>query len=117
LGESNKEHMLIVLKKDIREFNNTITHEIGHALNQVPEPNKQPPGLLPHPHQYTGHGGIGSHCNSVKKGDKHISGTLVNNEYLTGICVMFHAEDKTCIDRFCDICIPYVKATEVTKCG
>jgi hypothetical protein len=33
LGESGNPHMLVVFdKSDVRDFNNTVTHEIGHAL-------------------------------------------------------------------------------------
>lgn len=97
--------------------NNTISHEIGHALNQTPKPGMQPKGLPVHPHQYTKHGGIGSHCNTVEKGGKHQKGTLKKDVYQSGICVMFHAGDSKCINKFCDVCIPYVKATDVNEFG
>lgn len=124
LGESSQNgepHMLIVFDKDDpRDFQNTVSHEIMHALNQTPEPTKQPDGLPDHPHQYTGHGGSGSHCNTVDDGSgNHVKGTekTVGGEkvFTTGICAMFHAGDETCIDRFCDICEPYLRAQKMTE--
>ena len=67
---------LVYDASDERDFQNTIVHEIGHALNQTPAPGAQPAGLADHPNQYTGHGGTGSHCNTVADGTgKHVAGT------------------------------------------
>jgi hypothetical protein len=113
LGESSGNNMLIVYDpKNVRDFNNTISHEIGHAVNQTPLPGKQAPSLPNHPRQYTGHGGIGSHCNTAKG---QIAGKLnIEKEYSSGICVMFHAGDDSCINEFCNICASYVKATDIS---
>ena len=120
LGESGTPHMLIVLEKsDPVDFQNTVGHEIMHGLNQTVEAGKQPDGLPNHPHQYTGHGGSGSHCNTVLgAGGKHSKGTeaTVDGEkvFTTGICAMFHSKDSTCINRFCDVCEPYLRAEDFT---
>ena len=130
LGESGKPHMLVVFDaSDVRDFNNTVTHEIGHALNQTPDPGKQSPGLPKHPRQYRDHGGIGPHCHTDKnaKGE-FVDGKVVEvpdpddpkkkvKEFLTGVCVMFHQGDTRCIDEFCPTCEPYVKATDVSAFG
>jgi hypothetical protein len=117
LGESSGNNMLIVYDpKNIRDFNNTISHEIGHAINQVPVPGKQASSLPNHPRQYTGHGGIGSHCNTIKKfSGEQVAGKLNNsNEYSSGVCVMFHAGDDSCINEFCKACVPYINATDIS---
>lgn len=115
LGESNVFQILAVFDpSDVTDFNNTLTHEIGHAFNQVPEPSNTVPGLIKHPNQYTGHGGIGSHCHTIIDGSGNESaGSLDGNgEYPTGVCVMFHAGDSSCINRFCSFCESYVKGTD-----
>lgn len=120
LGESNGHQILAVYDpNDKTDFCNTLTHEIAHTFNQVPESGKLPPGLTAHPRQYTGHGGTGSHCNTVLDGaGKQAAGSLnPSNEYGTGVCVMFHAGDSSCIDEFCDTCVPYVKATDMSGFG
>ncbi|KMQ49685.1 hypothetical protein CHISP_3403 [Chitinispirillum alkaliphilum] len=109
LGECNGSKLLAVYTEPV-DFNNTIAHEIGHAFNQVPLPSRVPPGLEAHPRQYTEHGGIGSHCNTVIEEGKQVAGSVANGIYRTGICVMFHAGDSSCINRFCDICETYLKA-------
>lgn len=55
-----------------KDFNETVTHELGHLFNQTPKSAKKPPSLKNHQWQYVGHGGSGSHCRdganlSVKK--------------------------------------------------
>jgi len=115
LGESAGHQILAVSDpKDPNDFNNTLTHEAAHSFNQVPEPGAIPPGLGNHSNQYTGCGGIGSHCNTIS--DKNKEGKAGNlnkdGEYSTGVCVMYHAGDASCINKFCSVCEPFVKAAD-----
>ncbi|HEX2958146.1 MAG TPA: peptidoglycan-binding protein [Chitinispirillaceae bacterium] len=115
LGESNGHQILAVSDpKDPTDFNNTLTHEAAHSFNQVPEPGAIPPGLGNHHNQYTDCGGIGSHCNTISdKNNEGKAGKLnKDGEYSTGVCVMFHAGDPHCINKFCSVCEPYVKAAD-----
>ncbi|MBD3422445.1 MAG: OmpA family protein [Chitinivibrionales bacterium] len=118
LGESNEHQILAVYNpKDPNDFNNTLTHEVGHSFNQVPKPGSVPSGLANHANQYTGCGGRGSHCNTVyDKNGKEKAGNLnKDGEYSTGVCVMFHAGDSSCINTFCSVCKPFVKANDFSS--
>ena len=121
LGESGSPHMLIVFQpSDPVDFQNTVAHEIMHGLNQTVRAGKQPDGMIDHPNEYTGHGGSGSHCNTVlDAAGKQVKGTeaTVSGQkvFTTGVCAMFHAKDKTCINRFCDTCEPYLRGEDWTK--
>ena len=115
LGESSGHQILAVYNpKDPTDFNNTLTHEVGHSFNQVPVSGRVPAGLTDHANQYTGCGGTGSHCNTVKdKNNEGKAGVLnKDGEYSTGVCVMFHAGDSSCINKFCSVCNPYVKSAD-----
>lgn len=127
LGESGAPHMLIVYdSSDVTDFNNTVTHEIGHGISQTPGPAAQSPGLANHPRYYIEHGGIGPHCHTDKNAaGEFVDGTVVEvpdpeddtkkvKEYATGVCVMFHQGDKRCINEFCPACEPYVRATDLS---
>ena len=38
--------------------------------------------------------------------------------YQTGVCVMFHSgPEPDCLNRYCDTCLPYVKATDFSDFG
>jgi hypothetical protein len=116
LGESGAPHMLCVYDpSDNTDFKNTISHEIAHAFNQVPDDGNtgtsgQAPGLPKHPRYYYDQGG---HCNTIlDTNKKQTSGTPVAGEYPTGICIMYQAKDSSCINRFCDVCKEYFKAND-----
>lgn len=106
LGESFGKHSLIVYNSaDIVDYNDTVTHEIGHAFNQTPGPNKQPdPTHIPsHPNQADR--GQGNHCQESDPAGQPIcamydSGPLIN---------------ATALHRFCDICHPYLIAEDFYK--
>lgn len=82
-----------------------------------------------HPHQYRKHGGQGPHCSTILKGGKDAIGVEVEVEdednpgtkikiYETGVCVMFHSgPEPGCLNRYCDTCLPYVKATDFSDFG
>jgi hypothetical protein len=89
-GCSLGENMLVTYdpeKPDI--FAYTMTHEIGHGLNQVP---------AAHAHHYVGQGGVGPHCNFGAQPSTKVPGELAD-----GACVMFHRQSETALD-FCDEC-------------
>jgi hypothetical protein len=101
-------------------FANTVSHEIGHAVNMTPvdrdENGTHPAGFGladPHPRAYRGRGGQGPHCHSV--GDN--PGVLVNGEYdgNSGTCIMFHKAHVNCSGQFCTICQPYLRAEPMTR--
>ncbi|MDB5103473.1 MAG: hypothetical protein JWP91_1162, partial [Fibrobacteres bacterium] len=130
LGESAGKQILAVYDPaDPTDFQNTLTHELGHAFNQTPGSKEQSPGLPDHPHQYVGHGGTGPHCSTVLKDGKDSKGVEKEADdpdnpgkkmkiYETGVCVMFHSgPEPGCLNRYCDTCLPYVKATDFTDFG
>jgi hypothetical protein len=128
LGESDGKQILAVYDpSDPIDFQNTLTHEMGHAYNQTPGPGDQSPGLEAHPHYYVEHGGIGPHCSTILKDGKEAKGLEVDGEddegnkikvYATGVCVMFHSGPQPgCLNRYCDICTPFIKATDFSGFG
>lgn len=71
------------------DFQNTIAHEIGHSFRQVAKPASIASGIPAHPEQYDKQG---SHCKN-----------------LTNKCVMYESGPITgSLDRFCDMCHPYL---------
>jgi hypothetical protein len=130
LGESAGKQILAVYDpSDPIDFQNTITHEMGHAYNQTPGAGDQSPGLAGHPHHYIEHGGTGPHCSTILKDGKEAKGVEVDGPdpenpgktmkfYDTGICVMFHSGPQPgCLNRYCETCLPYVKATDFSDFG
>nr|MDQ3003660.1 peptidoglycan-binding protein [Fibrobacterota bacterium] len=129
LGESSGKQILAVYNPaDPTDFQNTLTHEMGHTFNQTPDPKGQSPGLPDHPHQYRKHGGTGPHCSTILKAGKEEKGVekeIKNPDgagkikiYETGVCVMFHSgPEPGCLNRYCDTCLPYVKATDFSEFG
>jgi hypothetical protein len=60
------------------DYNDTVTHELGHMWKQTPRPASEPYSLKVHPLQYVGHGGSGSHCRHDPTDYEH-SDTLSND--------------------------------------
>jgi len=132
LGESSGNNILAVYDpNDVDDYNNTITHEVGHSVNQTPRPGITPGQLGDHPHFYDDvNGGQGPHCSTVAGNTKGTLVTLVKTNgkspktrdgrdiekvYKTGICVMFHQGDSTCIGKFCETCEPYVRMQDMSN--
>lgn len=132
LGESSGNNILAVYDpNDVDDYNNTITHEVGHSVNQTPRPGQTPGKLGDHPHFYDDvNGGQGPHCSTVAGNAKGTLVTLVKTNgkfsktrdgrdiekvYKTGVCVMFHQGDPTCIGKFCETCEPYVRMQDMSK--
>ncbi len=133
LGESSGNNILAVYdSNDVDDYNNTITHEVGHSVNQTPRPGQTPGKLGDHPHYYDDvNDGQGPHCSTVagnKKGTlvtlvkvagtappKTKDGRDIEKVYKTGVCVMFHQGDPTCIGKFCETCEPYVRMQDMSK--
>jgi len=116
LGESVKEHSLIVYSKSNEAgYNNTIAHEVGHSVGQTPyapRGKRVPKGMPEHPHAYDDlYGGMGTHCNTTAGEAK---GKLISHNagysklyrknitkiYWKGICVMFAYGVDTCSGEF-----------------
>ncbi len=88
----------------------TVTHELGHWFNQVPQQPVAPLGS--HATAYTGMGGTGRHC--------HFGATLITRgnppqqEWSEGECVMFHVNTDNKDDGFCNNCRPFVHLANMT---
>src|SRR5690606_3404156 len=130
LGESAGKQILAVYDpSDPVDFQNTLTHELGHAFNHTPDPGGQSPGLPNHPHHYRQHGGIGPHCSTISKDGKEAKGVEKEVDdpdnvgkkmkiYESGICVMLHSgPEPGGINRYCDTCLPYIQATDFSDFG
>jgi len=116
-GESNGYQTLIVCGAD-KEYNNIVTHEIGHIWFQTPDAGDQPSSLNNHPNHYTNNqGGQGHHCS---KGANLVMGVAgyPAGIYSDGDCTMFHSvarSDGSHRWEFCDVCEPYMKLWDMTK--
>lgn len=97
LGESFGINSLIVYDgKDVDDYNDTITHEIGHAFNQTPSTGEQPSTIPVHPNWFSG---AGTHCNNDNKK-----------------CVMYESGPQyTAIHKYCEICHPYLLVEDMSK--
>jgi hypothetical protein len=90
LGESDGPNVLAVYNGDDVDFCDTITHEIGHSLEQTAK-QPLPSGVVNHPYQYDQNG---SHC---------------NYQLSTSPCVMYESGPQPAgLHRFCDECHPYL---------
>jgi len=77
-----------------RDFQNTITHELGHALHQVADGPAS--GLPAHPHRYASQG---HHC-----------------RHGGNICVMYESGPiAASLDRYCDDCHPYLLVQDMSR--
>jgi hypothetical protein len=130
LGESKVNHVLAVVRPwsasgqgSPIDFNDTVTHEIGHAFNQTPRRTTQPTSLGNHPTQYYAHGGQGSHCHqgsaswspSAPAEDANLDTTAETPVPSRGKCVMFHSFSADCEHKFCDKCKPYVRLQDMSS--
>ncbi len=104
LGESFGKHSLIVYKSTSQlykdDYHDTVVHEIGHALRQVPKPGKQPghPGVVDHPNQKDE--GQGNHCR-VNDG--------VDAGKTKYVCVMYDSgPNRFSKHVYCKTCHPYI---------
>lgn len=101
LGESFQQRILAVYEpSDPGDFQNTITHELGHAYHQVIEgdPAGGVAGVPKHPHQKDK--GQGNHC-----------------RYNTNVCVMYDSGTPAGggrLDNYCPKCQPYLLVQDMT---
>jgi len=115
LGESFGKNSLIVyptaatpgsgftLGEHQADYQDTVTHEIGHAFNQTPLPGAQPdaPNIPDHPTQADR--GQGNHCQVTTPAGKFK-------------CVMYDSGPmKDGIHKYCETCHPYLLAQDLTK--
>lgn len=115
LGESSSFQIIAVYDAtDEPDYNDTVTHEIGHSVNQTPEHGGQPKGMANHPKQYIKHGGIGPHCSEGAGTHPTAKDEDGNAEFTSGKCVMFHSGSNKCIHRYCDICEPYLRLQDMS---
>jgi hypothetical protein len=103
-----------------RLFDISMVHELGHALNQTPTPDKLPGNLPPHPNQYDGtYGGNGSHCcsDSIFGGKASLENDPTRpgqRHYVNGSCVMFHKLNDWQNSTYCDTCAPYLRMQDMS---
>lgn len=104
LGESFDGHNLIVYNPlDVADYNDTVTHEIGHALNQTPRDGAQPgaPKVPKHPTMFDA--GQGNHCRVTNNAGKFK-------------CVMYDSGPNAHgIRKFCETCHPYLLAQDFSR--
>jgi hypothetical protein len=130
--------VLAVYDGDNAGFGNTLSHEIGHAVQQTPSkvnitglpwPHaKPPPGLPDHPNYYCG---AGCHCFhdyqsiSAETGDEALTNAQKITKYRDdrskakhfneGSCVMYHRVSSRCSGNFCSDCEPYLRAQDMSS--
>ncbi len=99
--ELQKGNLAFIAKEAIAKV---IIHEIGHALDLVPDSN----AFWTHKDQYRDHGGTGPHCKSNAVLD-------LRNVYRYGgqgkMCIMYHQIHDQAGPDFCDNCLKYLKFT------
>ncbi len=97
LGESFGLNSLIVYDAtNVPDYNDTITHEIGHAFEQTSHAATLPTTIPAHPNTYYKQG---DHCN-----------------YGSKKCVMYESgPQSSAIHEYCEICHPYVLIQDMTK--
>ena len=97
LGESFGKNSLVVYdSSDVADYNDTITHEIGHAFNQTPPAGSEPATTPEHPNWFSGQG---THCNNGHKK-----------------CVMYEdGPNATAIHKYCEVCHPYLLVEDMSK--
>jgi hypothetical protein len=91
LGESVGTRILIVYNSaDVPDYNDTVTHEVGHAIHQTGE-STPVAGIPPHPNAVNA-SNQGTHC---RNGNKK--------------CVMYDSGPQaTAIHEYCEVCHPYL---------
>lgn len=126
LGESDKFKQLIVIDQSSIGVNDTLTHELGHSLNQVPTTaGEKAPGLKTETHSraYTGNGHSGGHCADGMSDDNYAGGAGKAGTGYQGnfesksecTCVMYGEDNSACTGKFCDICKPFVLADAIAS--
>jgi hypothetical protein len=121
LGESAGHQILTVYDdSDEPDYNDTITHEIGHTFNQTPDASAhaQPKSLKDHPKWHTNnYGGSGDHCSTgaTLKKDSDVDEKTTSGKYWDeGTCVMYLGYSSKCKHKFCDVCLPYVRLQDMS---
>ncbi len=126
LGESDDYKQLIVIDQSSIGINDTLTHELGHSLNQVPTTaGEKAAGLKTtnHARAYTGNGHSGGHCadgmsaanyaGGAGKAGSDYQGNFESKSECT--CVMYGEDNSACTGKFCDTCKPFVLADAITS--
>lgn len=112
LGESFGKHSLIVYDSaDEADYNDTVVHEIGHALNQTPRTGTQPSPLVTP--VTAGGGGIPDHPNQADRGQGNhcqvndgVDATSGETKYK---CVMYDSGPMQWgLHKYCATCHPYL---------
>jgi len=119
-GLSAGHHQLLRIGRDDAGVCQTLCHELGHSVNQVPASDKRPPGLsgLAHGRRYTGNGHRGGHCADGMSGDNYAGGSGKAGTPYAGnfggksecTCVMYGEGSSTRKGKYCDRCKPFVIA-------
>lgn len=125
LGESGRppdgHQILIVSRQKANAINDTISHEVGHAMKMAPKAGAVPPGFgtlaEAHPKAYQGRGGQGSHCASgIPQTDFDGGGDL--SDSLHAYCTMYHEDHSRPLGvsgKFCERCTPLLQARDLSR--
>ena len=111
LGESFavRHTMIVYDPKDVTDYNDTVTHEIGHSMNQTPRTGTQPdsPTIPDHPNMQDD--GQGNHC-------RENDGAALFSGETKYKCVMYDAGPmKYGLHKFCPVCHPYLLVEDFHK--
>ncbi len=112
ISGENKGNKIVIETHELKEGNlaiipkesiaHVIIHEIGHALDLVPDSN----AFWTHKDQYRDHGGTGPHC-------KYNAALDLQNIYRYGgqgkMCIMYHGVHDQAGPDFCENCLKYLK--------
>ena len=114
IAGENKGNKIVIETHELKEGNlaiipkesiaHVIIHEIGHALDLVPDSN----AFWTHKDQYRDHGGTGPHC-------KYNAALDLQNIYRYAgqgkMCIMYHQVHEQAGPDFCENCLKYLKFT------
>lgn len=116
-GLSAGHHQLLRIGRDDAGVCQTLCHELGHSVNQVPSPTGRPPGLTGQAHgrRYTGNGHRGGHCAEGMSDDNYAGGAGKAGTAYAGAfggksectCVMYGEGSSTRKGKYCARCKPF----------
>lgn len=117
LGESRGQHIMAVYDpNDVSDYNDTVSHEMGHSVWQTTTPPGQPKGMPDH--QWWNDGYQGVHCSNPT-----VATTRHPTAYAAGeaaaqtaaVCLMFASGPvPKAGNKFCDSCHHYLLAQDMS---
>lgn len=121
-GESSGVKQLLAMKRRAptndklidqtdKEICDTMSHELGHTMNQTVKKSTVPPGLKleDHGRHYSYHGHSGPHCaDGMSQTDYDSLDSFEDKDECT--CVMYGEYNDACTGKFCARCKPFLLA-------